>query len=138
MFESSLIESTHRKDDSKKALSFPVSILIHALVIGAALGASIWFVGEVPEPTIPVTFYAAAPPPPPPPPAAPKPAAPKPEAPKQVPVNPVEMTQPVVIPETVPQPLAAPEPQSMESSLPFDGAVTTSSARSERSITASN
>ena len=70
MFESSLIESSHHKEEAKKVVSLPVSILIHALVIGAALGASIWFVGDVPEPPIPVTFYAAAPPPPPPPPAA--------------------------------------------------------------------
>ena len=64
MFENSLIESEHHGGGSKKALSFPVSVLIHGVVIGAALGASIWFVGDVPEPPIPVTFYAAAPPPP--------------------------------------------------------------------------
>lgn len=109
MFENSLIESTHKKDDSKKVISMPISILIHVLVIGGILGASIWFVGDVPEPPIPITFYAAAPPPPPPPPAAPKAAAKAPDAPKPVDVKPVEMTQPVVMPETVPQPLAAPE-----------------------------
>ena len=110
MFETSLIESSHKKDEAKKVVSLPVSVAIHALVIGAILGASIWFVGDVPEPPIPVTFYAAAPPPPPPPPAAPKAAPKAPDAPKPVPVKAVEMTQPVVIPETVPQPLAAPEP----------------------------
>ena len=62
MFENSLIESTHHDDKNKKAISLPVSIFIHAAVIGGILGASIWFVGEVPEPPIPVTFYAAAPP----------------------------------------------------------------------------
>jgi len=110
MFEGSLIESTHRKDEAKKAVSLPVSVLLHALVIGGILGASIWFVGDVPEPPIPVTFYAASPPPPPPPPAAPKAAAKAPETPKQVQVKPVEMSQPVTMPETVPQPLSAPEP----------------------------
>ena len=95
MFETSLIES-------KKVVSLPVSVLIHGLVIGAVLGASIWFVGEVPEPPIPVTFYAAAPPPPPPPPAAPKAPPKAPEAPKPVEVKPVQMTQPMVMPETVP------------------------------------
>ena len=59
MFETSLIESSHHKIESKKVVSLPVSVLIHGLVIGAVLGASIWFVGEVPEPPIPVTFYAA-------------------------------------------------------------------------------
>jgi protein TonB len=109
MFETSLIESEHHGGGSKKALSFPVSVLIHALVIGIALGASIWFVGDVPEPPIPVTFYAAAPPPPPPPPAAPKAAPKAPEAQKPVQVKPTEMSQPMVVPDMVPAPLAEPE-----------------------------
>src|SRR5689334_25161059 len=108
MFETSLIESTHKKEANRKAMSLPVSVAIHALVIGAILGASIWFVGDVPEPPIPVTFYAAAPPPPPPPPPPPKAAPQAPDAPKPVPVKALEVTQPVVNPETVPQPLAAP------------------------------
>jgi protein TonB len=84
-------------------------------VIGAAVGASIWFVEDVPEPPIPVTFYAAAPPPPPPPPAAaPKPAAVKPQVVKPVPVRPSEMTAPTMIPEKIPEPLAAPEPEMAE------------------------
>ncbi len=113
MFEDVLIESAKQKGRGRKALSLPVSLALHVLVIGAAVGASIWFVEDVPEPPIPVTFYAAAPPPPPPPPAAaPKPAAPKPETPKPVPVKSTEMTAPTVIPETVPQPLAAPEPEA--------------------------
>lgn len=112
MFEDALIESAKQKGRGRKALSLPVSLALHVLVIAAAVGASIWFVEDVPEPPIPVTFYAAAPPPPPPPPAAaPKPAAPKPETPKPIPVKPAEMTAPTVIPETVPVPLAEPEPE---------------------------
>ncbi|MFN2385134.1 MAG: TonB family protein [Thermoanaerobaculia bacterium] len=99
-----------KKRGPKKVISLPVSIALHVLVLGAVLGASIWFVEDVPEPPIPVTFYAAAPPPPPPPPpAAPKPAAPKPEVVKPIPVKPTEMTAPTIIPETVPVPLSAPE-----------------------------
>ena len=113
MFEDVLIESTRRRGDSRKALTLPVSIAIHALVIGIALGASLWFVEDVPEPPIPVTFYAAAPPPPPPPPPAAPKAAPKaPEAPKPVPVRPTEMVAPTVIPEKIPQAPAAPEPEA--------------------------
>ncbi|MGE5277589.1 MAG: hypothetical protein ACM3SU_11385, partial [Acidobacteriota bacterium] len=113
MFEESLIESSHRKGDHRNAMTLPVSILVHAVVIGVALGASIWFVEDVPEPPIPVTFYAAAPPPPPPPPAAPK-AAPQPKqvAQKPVPIRPSEMTAPTIIPEKIPEALPAPEPEA--------------------------
>ena len=115
MFEDVLIESAKQKGRGRKVLSLPVSLLLHVLVIGAAVGASIWFVEDVPEPPIPVTFYAAAPPPPPPPPAAaPKPAAPKPQVVKPVPVRPAEMTAPTVIPEKIPEPLAVPEPAAPE------------------------
>ena len=110
MFEGALIESAGRGGGSRKAVTLPLSIAIHAVIIGVALGASIWFVEDVPEPPIPVTFYAAAPPPPPPPPAAPK-AAPKPqEVQKVVPVKSVQMVQPTIMPEKIPEPLAQPEP----------------------------
>ncbi len=108
MFEDTLIESAKHQSGSKKALTLPVSVAIHALVVGVVLGMSIWFVEDVPEPPIPVTFYAAAPPPPPPPPAAAK-AAPKVEVQKPVPIRSAELTAPTVIPEKMPQPLAAPE-----------------------------
>lgn len=121
MFEDVLIESASHKGGSRKAVTLPLSIAIHAVVIGIALGASIWFVEDVPEPPIPVTFYAAAPPPPPPPPAAPK-AAPKPQqAQKVVPVKSVEMVQPTIIPEKIPEPLAQPEapaPTGAEGGVP--------------------
>ncbi|MCE7958536.1 MAG: hypothetical protein DYH06_11460, partial [Acidobacteria bacterium ACB2] len=64
MFETSLIESAHQKQSAKRWLSVPVSILVHALVIGTALAASMWYIEDIPEPPIPVTFYAAAAPPP--------------------------------------------------------------------------
>lgn len=109
MFEDALIESGGEQKGAKRTLSWPVSLALHAVLIGAAIGASIWFVDDVPEPPIPVAFYASAPPPPPPPPAAPKAAPKAPDTPKPVQVRPTEMVQPQVIPETVPQPLAAPE-----------------------------
>ncbi len=114
MFEDALIESGKQKGRGRKALSLPVSLALHVVVIGVAVGASIWFVEDVPEPPIPVTFYAAAPPPPPPPPAAPKPAAPKPATAKPVPIKPAEFTAPTMIPETIPAPLAEPEPEVPE------------------------
>ena len=115
MFEDTLIESAKHQSGSKKAVTLPVSILIHGLVIGVALGASIWFVEDVPEPPIPVTFYAAAPPPPPPPPAAPKAPPKAPEVQKPVPVKPTELVAPTIIPEKLPQPLAEKEPEASSS-----------------------
>lgn len=110
MFENQLIESIHRKGSGKKPLTFLISVLIHGLVIGSLVAASLWYVEEVPEPPIPVQFYAAAPPPPPPPPpAAPKAAAPK-TAPKPQPTTPQRVVAPTAIPENIPQPLPAPEP----------------------------
>jgi len=112
MFEDILIESAGTQTGAKRAISWPVSLAFHVVLIGAAIGASIWFVDDVPEPPIPVAFYASSPPPPPPPPAAPKAPPKAPEQPKVVPVKPQEMVQPQVIPETVPQPLAQPEAAS--------------------------
>jgi protein TonB len=112
MFEDILIESAEHKTGAKRAISWPVSLALHVILIGAALGASIWFVEDVPEPPIPVAFYASAPPPPPPPPAAPKAPPKAPDQPKPVQVKPQEMVQPQVIPESVPQPLAQPEAPS--------------------------
>jgi protein TonB len=112
MFEEDLIESSRRKGDARTGRTLPVSIAIHALVIGIALGASVWFVEDVPEPPIPVTFYAAAPPPPPPPPPAAPKAAPKIEVQKTVPVRSTEMVAPTIIPENVPKPHSAPEPEA--------------------------
>jgi len=113
MFEDVLIESAPHKGKGRKLVSLPVALALHLVVIGIVVGASIWFVDDVQEPPIPVTFYSAAPPPPPPPPAAaPKPAAPKPEVVKPVPVRPSEMTAPTIIPEKVPEPSAAPEPEA--------------------------
>lgn len=123
MFEDALIESAKHEGNSRKAATLPVSIAIHAVVIGLALGASIWFVEDVPEPPIPVTFYAAAPPPPPPPPAAPKAAPKAPEVQKQIPIKPQEMTAPTVMPEKIPQPLAAPEPEAPAGGEGVEGGV---------------
>ena len=110
MFEGQLIESQHRKGTGKKPLTFFLSVVIHAVVIGSVVAASLWFVEEVPEPPIPVQFYAAAPPPPPPPPPAAPKAAPKPQVQKPVPTTPQKVMAPTVIPDIIPQPLPAPEP----------------------------
>jgi len=109
MFENQLIESIHRKGTGRKPMTFMISVIVHGVVLGSVVAASYWFVEEVPEPPIPVQFYAAAPPPPPPPPPAAPKAAPK-TPPKVTPTTPSKVVSPTVIPDVIPQPLAAPEP----------------------------
>jgi periplasmic protein TonB len=111
MFEKQLIESVHRKGTGKKPLTFVISLIVHGVVIGSLVAASLWFVEEVPEPPIPIQFYAAAPPPPPPPPPAAK-AAPQKTPPKVTAVKPTQVTAPTVIPDIIPLPLPKPEPEA--------------------------
>jgi protein TonB len=104
MFESALIESTRQKVDKKRWMTLPLAILLHVVIIGSAVALSLWYIEEIPDPPIPVSFYVqAAPPPPPPPP--PKAAAPKAQPKIETPVNP-QMVSPVVVPETLPMPSA--------------------------------
>ena len=110
MFEDVLIESIHKKGAGKKPLTFVLSVLIHGIVIGSVVAASLWYVEDVPEPPIPVQFYAAAPPPPPPPPPAAPKAAPQKTVTKPQPTTPQKVMAPTAIPENIPQPLPAPEP----------------------------
>jgi|SRR5450830_936921 protein TonB len=111
MFENQLIESQHRKGTGKRPLTFLISLIIHGVVIGSVVAASLWFVDEVPEPPIPVQFYASAPPPPPPPPPAAPKAAPKQAAQKPTPTTPTRVMAPTVMPDVIPTRLAAPEPE---------------------------
>src|SRR5947207_3787136 len=104
MFEASLIESAKPKTGSKRWMSVPLSILIHVVVIGSALALSMWYIEDIPEPPIPVTFYAQAAPPPPPPPPPPKAAAPKPTQKKLETPKPTQIQSPLVVPDTVPPP----------------------------------
>ncbi len=112
MFEASLIESSKHKDSGKRWLSVPLSILIHVLVIGTGLAASMWIIEDIPEPPIPVTFYSSAAPPPPPPPPPPKAAAAPKSAPKVEPVKQTQMTSPMMVPDVVPVAPSAPEQTS--------------------------
>ena len=66
MFDDALLESRRTRTWNGKRFSLPIALGLHAVVIGAFVGASAWFVGEAPDPVIPVLFPApaAAPPPP--------------------------------------------------------------------------
>ncbi len=66
MFDTALLESRRDRKGRGKGAGLPLAIGLHVAVISAFVGASVWSVGEPPEPIIPVTFFApaAAPPPP--------------------------------------------------------------------------
>ena len=65
MFDTALLESRRSPTRRGKGASLPLAIGLHALIVGAFVGAAVWNTGEPPEPVIPVTFYAPAAPPPP-------------------------------------------------------------------------
>ena len=105
MFESSVVESKKQKAGIQKYMTLPVSLALHAIVIGAALFGAVWNVDFPDNSPAQVSQYsvAAAPPPPPPPPPPPKSAA------KVTPVKPVEVPKdvqnlaPTVVPDQVKQ-----------------------------------
>src|SRR5512138_1466890 len=111
MFETALIESKKQQAQGNRWLSVPMSIFLHVVVGGSVLAASMWYIEDIPEPPIPVTFYSEAAPPPPPPPPPPKAAAPK-AAPKVEAVKPSSNSAPVMIPDVLPVAPAAPETSS--------------------------
>ncbi len=60
MFENVLLESATRSGQGRRAMTLPVSIAAHALVLGVFLGSSLWSVQDVPDPPIPVIFHTPA------------------------------------------------------------------------------
>jgi len=104
MFESALIESTKQKVDKKRWMTLPLAVILHVVIIGSAVALSLWYIEEIPDPPIPVSFYVQAAPPPPPPPPPPKAAAPKAVQKVEQPSN--SMTAPAVIPDALPKPSA--------------------------------
>ncbi len=65
MFDDALLESGRKRTWNGKRFSLPLALGFHAVVIGVFVGASAWFVGEAPDPVIPVLFPAPASAPPP-------------------------------------------------------------------------
>lgn len=65
MFEETLIESARACRGRLRGMPVPLSIALHALVLGGMVGASLWFVEDAPEPPVPVIFRSLAAPPPP-------------------------------------------------------------------------
>jgi len=64
MFEENLIESTRQTSRTLGGMPLPLSVALHALVIGAVVAASLWFAEDAPEPPVPVIFYPPGSPPP--------------------------------------------------------------------------
>jgi protein TonB len=65
MFDTALLESRRSPRGRGKAASLPIAIGLHAVVIGAFVGAAVWSTGEPPEPVTPVVFFPSASPMPP-------------------------------------------------------------------------
>ncbi len=61
MFENSLIESAKQNRPASRGMSLPVSVAVHAVIIGATIAASLWFVDGEPETPIPVIFHPEPP-----------------------------------------------------------------------------
>jgi protein TonB len=99
-----LIESTRQKVDKKRWMMLPFAVILHVVIIGSAVALSLWYIEEIPDPPIPVSFYVQAAPPPPPPPPPPKAAAAKVQPKVEQPSN--QMVAPVVIPDALPKPSA--------------------------------
>ena len=55
MFENALVESSRSKG-AKRWLSLPVSLLVHAVLIGSVLAASAWAIDDLPDPPDRVVF----------------------------------------------------------------------------------
>jgi len=101
------------KKGRRRALTLPVSIAIHVVVLIALVVVPLLTLNELPEPvgdnTVRAFFVDSAPPPPPPPPpaaAAPKPKTvvpPKVEEPKPVVVEEPKFTAPIEVPKEIPQ-----------------------------------
>ena len=105
MFETALIESTRQKVDKKRWMMLPFAVILHVVIIGSAVALSLWYIEEIPDPPIPVSFYVQAAPPPPPPPPPPKAAAQKAQPKVEQPQS-NQMVAPVVIPDALPKPSA--------------------------------
>ena len=68
MFDS-MVFSTKQKKRTRRWLTVPTALILHAVVFGGLIIASFMSVESVQPPPITISFVAAPPPPPPPPPA---------------------------------------------------------------------
>src|ERR1700675_583388 len=66
MFDTALLESRKSPKGRGNGAGLPLAIGLHVAVIGAFVGASVWSVGEPPEPMTTGSFFpkGAGPPPP--------------------------------------------------------------------------
>jgi protein TonB len=110
----------------KRKLTLPVSIGIHAVVLGAVVVVPLLSFNDLPDPVMngairAFMVEAAAPPPPPPPPPPPAAAAPRPMTQPKI-VQPKPMEEPkFTAPIEVPKELPKPEPTGLGSGVPEPG-----------------
>ena len=127
-FLEDLLESGPPRRRKGRALTLPVSIAVHVLILGAVVLVPYLRYNELPEPamgTVHAFFVEPAqgpPPPPPPPAAAPKraPSAPKPSKPAPV-VEEPKFTAPIEVPKEVPHDEGIADPGAVADATPSTG-----------------
>jgi len=98
MFETTALESRKKKGGLRKLLTLPISVGLHALVVGIVVFVNLWAVEFPTNPPAQVAQYAVVAPPPPPPPPPPRKAPPQVKV--EIPANVQEMT-PTAVPQQV-------------------------------------
>ena len=110
MFEQALSPESSRRGPARKSRFLPAAVAVHATLLLAFVGASLWFVDEPPDPPVPITWVSTAPPAPAPLPrraaSSRPPARPKGER-RTVPA-------PFVVPDRLPIASTLPEPAATE------------------------
>ena len=96
MFETTALESRKKKGGLRKLLTLPISVGLHALVVGIVVFINLWAIEFPTNPPAQVAQYAVVAPPPPPPPPPPRKAPPQVKV--EIPANVQEMT-PTAVPE---------------------------------------
>lgn len=106
MFEQALSPESSRRGPARKSRFLPAAVAVHATLLLAFLGASLWSVDEPPDPPVPVTWVSTAPPAP-----APLPGS---SASSRQPARPKgqrrSVAAPFVVPDRLPIASTLPEP----------------------------
>jgi hypothetical protein len=110
VFEQALSPESSRRGPARRSRFLPAAVAVHAALLLAFLGASLWSLDEPPDPPVPITWVSTAPP-------APAPlsrsgASARPPA--RAEGKPRVVTAPSVVPHRLPVAASLPEPAAGE------------------------